>query len=173
MRPSVQFSLLKKAKRFPTISLYLIQNILLGWLVEPIYWIQKTIYKRPNDMPDPIFIIGSWRSGTTYLHSEIVKATNAATIKNTFSCCPQAALIFKEFKYHRTIGEGQCFFLEFHCKVNGLDAVGVDIVTLDDSGLIKFFEVVMRPHKTVGELRKEMNVRTMQDPFFQKLAFNR
>ena len=49
------------------------------------------------------------------------------------------ALIFKEFKYHRTIGEGQCFFLEFHCKVNGLDAVGVDIVTLDDAGLIKFF----------------------------------
>ena len=83
------------------------------------------------------------------------------------------ALIFKEFKYHRTIGEGQCFFLEFHCKVNGLDAVGVDIVTLDDAGLIKFFEVVMRPHKTVGELRKEMNTRTMQDPFFQKLAFNR
>ena len=48
-------------------------------------------------MPDPIFIIGSWRSGTTYLHSEIIKATNGATIKNTFSCCPQAALIFKEF----------------------------------------------------------------------------
>ena len=97
LRPSVQFSLLKKAKRFPIISLYLIQNILLGWLVEPIYWIQKTVYKRPKNMPDPIFIIGSWRSGTTYLHSEIVRATNAATIRNTFSCCPQAALIFKEF----------------------------------------------------------------------------
>ena len=40
------------------------------------------------------------------------------------------ALIFKEFKYHRTIGDGQCFFLEFHCKVNGLDAVGVDSVDL-------------------------------------------
>jgi len=69
----------------------------LGVLVEPIYLIQKTFYKRPTNMPDPIFIIGSWRSGTTYLHSEIVKATNAATIKNTFSCCPQAALIFKGF----------------------------------------------------------------------------
>ena len=97
LRPSVQFYLLKKAKRFPIISSYLIQNILLGWLVEPIYWIQKAIYKRPKNMPDPIFIIGSWRSGTTFLHSEIVKATNAATIRNTFSCCPQAALIFKEF----------------------------------------------------------------------------
>ena len=95
LSPAVQFSLLKKARRFPRISLYLIENILLGWLVEPIYWIQKMIYKPPKDMPNPIFIIGSWRSGTTYLHSEIVKATNAATIKNTFSCCPQAALIFK------------------------------------------------------------------------------
>ena len=97
LRPSVQFSLLRRAKRLPKISLYLIQNIVLGFLVEPIYWIQKTCYKSPKDMPEPIFIIGSWRSGTTYLHSEIVKATNAATIKNTFSCCPQAALIFKEF----------------------------------------------------------------------------
>ena len=97
LRPSVQFSLFKKAKRFPILSLYLIQNIVLGWLVEPIYWIQKFVYKRPKNMPTPIFIIGSWRSGTTYLHSEIVKATNAATIRNTFSCCPQAALIFKKF----------------------------------------------------------------------------
>ena len=97
LRPSVQLSLLKRTKRFPRISLYLIQNILLGWLFEPFYLIQKIFYKRPNNMPEPIFIIGSWRSGTTYLHSEIVKATNAATIKNTFSCCPQAALIFKNF----------------------------------------------------------------------------
>ena len=97
LRPSVQFSLLKRARRLPRISPYLIQNVLLGWLVEPIYWIQRIFYKHPKDMPDPIFIIGCWRSGTTYLHSEIVEATNAATIRNTFSCCPQAALIFKDF----------------------------------------------------------------------------
>ena len=96
LRPSVQFSLLKRARRLPRISIYLIQNIVLGCLVEPIYWIQKAFYKRPKNMPNPIFIIGCWRSGTTYLHTEIVKATNAATIRNTFSCCPQAALIFKE-----------------------------------------------------------------------------
>ena len=97
LRPSVQFSLLKRLRRFPKISIYLIQNIVLGWLVEPIYWLQKTFYKTPKNMPNPIFIIGSWRSGTTYLHSEIVKATDAATIRNTFSCCPQAALILKKF----------------------------------------------------------------------------
>ena len=68
LRPSVQFSLFRKAKRFPIISPYLIQNIVLGWLVEPIYWIQKIVYKQPKNMSVPIFIIGSWRSGTTYLH---------------------------------------------------------------------------------------------------------
>ena len=83
------------------------------------------------------------------------------------------ALIFKEFKYHRTIGDGQSFFLEFHCKVNGLDAVGVDIITLNEKGLIMLLEVVMRPHKTVGELRKEMDARTMQDPFFQAFSFGK
>ena len=72
LRPSVQFSLLKRARRLPIISIYLIQNIVLGWLVEPIYWIQKAFYKRPKNMPNPIFIIGCWRSGTTYLHTEIV-----------------------------------------------------------------------------------------------------
>ena len=97
LRPSVQFSLFKRARRFPKISIYLIQNIILGWLVEPIFWLQKTFYKTPKNMPNPIFIIGSWRSGTTYLHSEVVKATDAATIRNTFSCCPQAALILKSF----------------------------------------------------------------------------
>ena len=83
------------------------------------------------------------------------------------------ALIFKDIKYHRTIGDGKSFFLEFHCKVNDLDAVGVDIITLNEKGLINHFEVVMRPHKTVGELRQEMNERTLKDPFFQALAFSR
>ncbi len=96
LRPNVQIDLLKRAKRFPIISLYLLQNIVLGWLIEPIYWLQKIIYKKPKNMPNPIFIIGAWRSGTTYLHNEIVEATNASTIRNTFSCCPQAALIFKK-----------------------------------------------------------------------------
>ena len=92
----MQIQLLRKATRFPIISLYLFQNILSGWLVEPIYWLQKIFFKKPTDMPNPIFIVGAWRSGTTLLHTELVKATRAATIRNTFSCCPQSALIFKK-----------------------------------------------------------------------------
>ena len=52
LRPSVQFELLKKANRFPIISLYLFQNIVLGWLAEPLYWLQKILYKKPRNMPE-------------------------------------------------------------------------------------------------------------------------
>jgi hypothetical protein len=34
--------------------------------------------------------------------------------------------------------------------------------------LIAHFEVVMRPHKSIGALRDAMNARVMQDPAFLK-----
>ena len=71
--------------------------------------------------------------------------------------------------YWKTVmGEGNDWALEFQCKVGELDAVGVDLITLDDSGRIATFEVVMRPHKSVGALRDAMNARVMRDPAFLK-----
>ena len=61
---------------------------------------------------------------------------------------------------------GSDYFLEFSCNISQLDATGVDMITLDDRGLIKNFEVVMRPYKSVGELRKAMTLLTSKDPFF-------
>ena len=49
-----------------------------------------------------------------------------------------------------------------------LDAVGVDLITLNDDGLIQTFEVVMRPYKTIGALRDAMNARVMTDARFLK-----
>ncbi|HBS48860.1 MAG TPA: nuclear transport factor 2 family protein [Rhodobacteraceae bacterium] len=77
--------------------------------------------------------------------------------------------VFTEFRYRRVMGEGADWALEFQCKVGELDAVGVDLVTLDEDGLIAVFEVVMRPYKSVGALREAMNARVMQDARF--LAF--
>ena len=74
--------------------------------------------------------------------------------------------VFTDFRYRRVMGSGNDWALEFQCKVNGLDAVGVDLITLDEDGLIDLFEVVMRPHKTVGELREAMNARVMTDARF-------
>lgn len=76
--------------------------------------------------------------------------------------------VFSDFRYRRFMGEGDDWALEFQCRVGDLDAVGVDLITLDADGLIASFEVVMRPHKSVGALRDAMNARVMTDPRFLK-----
>lgn len=74
--------------------------------------------------------------------------------------------VFTDFRYRRVMGDGKDWALEFQCKIGDLDAVGVDLITLNDDGLIQEFEVVMRPHKSVGALREAMNARVMTDPRF-------
>ncbi len=76
--------------------------------------------------------------------------------------------VFSDFKYRRVMGDGNDWALEFQCKVGDLDAVGVDLITLDDEGLIVKFEVAMRPFKTIGALREAMNARVMTDARFLK-----
>ncbi len=76
--------------------------------------------------------------------------------------------VFSDFRYRRVMGEGRDWALEFQCKVVEFDAVGVDLITLNDEGLIAEFEVVMRPHKSVGALREAMNARVMTDARFLK-----
>lgn len=76
--------------------------------------------------------------------------------------------VFTDFRYRRIMGEDRDWALEFQCKVGDLDAVGVDLITLDDDGLVETFEVVMRPHKTIGALRDAMNARVMTDVRFLK-----
>lgn len=76
--------------------------------------------------------------------------------------------VFSEFRYRRVMGKGNDWALEFQCKVGDLDAVGVDLITLNSEGLIATFEVVMRPYKSVGALREAMNARVMTDARFLK-----
>lgn len=76
--------------------------------------------------------------------------------------------VFSDFKYRRIMGDGTDWALEFQCKIGDLDAVGVDLITLDDDGLIAEFEVVMRPQKSINALREAMNTRVMKDPRFLK-----
>lgn len=74
--------------------------------------------------------------------------------------------VFSDFRYRRIMGEGQDWALEFQCRIGDLDAVGVDLITLNDAGLITVFEVVMRPYKSVGALREAMNARVATDARF-------
>ena len=76
--------------------------------------------------------------------------------------------VFKNLEYKRVLCNDSDYFLEFSCKVGHLDATGVDMISLNKLGLIEKFEVVMRPYKSVGELRRFMNLLTSNDPFFQK-----
>lgn len=76
--------------------------------------------------------------------------------------------VFQDFEYRRVMGDGTDWALEFQCKVGDLDAVGVDLITLDADGLIGTFEVVMRPYKSIGALREAMNARVMTDARFLK-----
>ncbi len=74
--------------------------------------------------------------------------------------------VFRDFSYRRAMGEGADWALEFQCKIGELDAVGVDLITLNAAGEIAKFEVVMRPHKSVGALREAMNAAVMSDARF-------
>ena len=81
--------------------------------------------------------------------------------------------VFKNLKYKRVLSNSSDYFLEFSCNIGQMDATGVDMITLNDRGLIESFEVVMRPYKSVGELRKSMTLLTSDDPFFQSLQVNK
>jgi len=76
--------------------------------------------------------------------------------------------VFTGFEYRRIMGSGPDWALEFQCKIGDLDAVGVDLITLDDTGLVANFEVVMRPYKSIGALRDAMNERVSRDRAFLK-----
>lgn len=76
--------------------------------------------------------------------------------------------VFEDFKYRRVMGEGADWALEFQCRIGELDAVGVDLITLDEAGEIAVFEVVMRPVKTVAVLKEQMMARVSRDVRFLK-----
>ena len=77
--------------------------------------------------------------------------------------------VFKNLEYKRVLCNDLDYFLEFSCNIGYLDATGVDMITLNKKGLIEKFEVVMRPYKSVGELRRFMDLLTSNDPFFKGL----
>lgn len=74
--------------------------------------------------------------------------------------------VFSDFRYRRIMGADANWALEFQCRVGQLDAVGVDLITLNDAGLIQEFEVAMRPYKTIGALRDAMMARVATDARF-------
>ena len=58
-----------------------------GLMVEPLAWLQSLLLRRQlrvgQLLPDPIVVIGHWRSGTTYLHQLLASDPAAATVRNS------------------------------------------------------------------------------------------
>ena len=67
--------------------------------------------------------------------------------------------VFEDFQYHRQWVDGGEWALEFSAKVSGLQLKGIDLVTLNDAGMITRFEVLIRPANALQALGAEMGRR--------------
>ncbi len=69
--------------------------------------------------------------------------------------------VFEDFKYHRHFksDDGLNVTLEFSAVVNGKALKGVDLIRFDEEGLIREFEVMVRPMSGLVALGEEMGKR--------------
>ena len=72
--------------------------------------------------------------------------------------------IFEDFTYHRELisEDGKHLFLEFSADVNGKSVKGIDLITINDDGLITDFEVMIRPMSGLSALGAAMAPRMMK-----------
>lgn len=60
--------------------------------------------------------------------------------------------VFQDFTYHCEIVEGHNWALEFSAQVGDQSLKGIDLIRLDDDGLIVEFEVFVRPYNGLRAL---------------------
>ncbi|MBN7797012.1 nuclear transport factor 2 family protein [Parahaliea mediterranea] len=68
-----------------------------------------------------------------------------------------AMQVFNEsFAYTREVVQAPHAVLEFQCEVDGIVINGVDIITVDEEGLIQEFKVMIRPLKAIELMHAKM-----------------
>ncbi|HAN68573.1 MAG TPA: hypothetical protein DD808_15140 [Halieaceae bacterium] len=68
-----------------------------------------------------------------------------------------ALAVFNDsFHYVKEVVAAPHAVLEFSCEIDGITINGVDIITVDDAGLIIEFKVMVRPLKGVNLLHAKM-----------------
>jgi hypothetical protein len=69
--------------------------------------------------------------------------------------------VFQGFAYHRELAsdDGLNVVLEFSARVGGRDLKGIDMIRFDEQGLIREFEVMVRPMSGLAALGEEMGRR--------------
>lgn len=70
--------------------------------------------------------------------------------------------VFKDFTYQREMIDGNNWALEFSAQVDGCPIKGIDLIQIDDNGLIIDFEVFIRPAKGLQTLGETMVSRLSQ-----------
>ena len=99
IRPSVLFQGLQLSR--PSASRWPVSLLigLSGLLVEPLAWLQTLLFqqrlRRSKLPPDPVLVIGHWRSGTTFLHQLLASDPAWATARNSLTVAPQVALLLQ------------------------------------------------------------------------------
>jgi hypothetical protein len=63
-----------------------------------------------------------------------------------------AGEVFEDFTYHREVIEGNNWALEFSARAGDQPLKGIDLIRLDDDGLIAEVEVFVRPYSGLRAL---------------------
>ena len=64
--------------------------------------------------------------------------------------------VFQDFAYHRELVDGNNWALEFSARLGDRSLKGIDLIRLNDAGLIVEFEVFIRPFNGLQALGEEM-----------------
>lgn len=69
--------------------------------------------------------------------------------------------VFQDFRYHRQLSSasGRDVVLEFSARVGDRELKGIDMIHFDEHGLIREFEVMVRPMSGLEALGEEMGRR--------------
>jgi hypothetical protein len=73
--------------------------------------------------------------------------------------------VFQDFSYHRELIDGSTWALEFSAVVGNLSLKGVDLIELNEQGLIQEFEVFIRPANGLLALGEETRQRLAESGF--------
>ena len=88
-------------------------------------------------------------------HTPYPGAAVVSTILNT------VLQVFEDFVYHRELAtaDGLSVVLEFSARVGERQLKGIDMIRFDEQGLIREFEVMVRPMSGLAALGEEMGRR--------------
>jgi hypothetical protein len=86
-------------------------------------------------------------------HSPVVHTPQAGRAKVVAYLAAAGQVLGGEgFRYVREMADGDSALLEFVTELDGIQINGIDLITFDDSGMIRDFKVMVRPLKAINKV---------------------